>query len=164
MSFATSLTVSTPTDVEIVVERIFDAPVDLVFDCYTTPDLVRRWLTGADGWSLATCEIDLRAGGVYRYVWSGPDGASMGMEGTFHEVQPPSRLMSTEKFDDDFGMGKMLVTIAFHPDGDRTSMHQTILFKSKAQRDSAVETGMAEGMGISFISLDKLLADLTSPS
>lgn len=164
MSLSTTLSVSTPTDLEIVVERMFDAPADLVFDCYTTPDLVRRWLTGADEWSLSTCEIDLRVGGTYRYVWSGPDGESMGMTGTFHEVEPPVRLVTTERFDDDFGMGKMLITTVFHAEGDRTRLSQTILCESKTHRDTAVATGMTEGMGMSFDSLDALLADLTRAS
>lgn len=160
MSLATTVSVSTPSDLEIHVERMFDAPADLVFDCYTTPDLVRRWLNGPDDWSLGTCEIDLRPGGNYRYVWLGPDGESMGMVGTFHEIEPPTRLVTTEQFDDDYGMGKMLITTVFHPEGERTRLRQTILCESKAQRDAAVASGMTDGMGISFASLDGLLADL----
>lgn len=160
MSLATTLSVSTPSDLEIHVERMFDAPADLVFDCYTTPDLVRRWLNGPDDWSLSTCEIELQPGGNYRYIWSGPDGESMGMVGTFHEIEPPVRLVTTEQFDDDYGMGKMLITTIFHPEGERTRLSQAILFESKAQRDAAVATGMADGMGMSFNSLGSLLADL----
>jgi len=160
MSLSKILSVSTPSDLEIAVERMFEAPADLVFDCYTTPDLVRRWLTGMDDWWLSTCDIDLREGGNYRYVWSGPNGESMGLTGTFHEIEPPIRLVTTEKFDDDFGMGKMLITTLFHPDGDRTRLNQTILCESKAQRDAAVATGMTDGMGMSFASLDDLLASL----
>lgn len=161
MSLATTLSVTTPSDLELEVERMFNAPADLVFDCYTTPDLVRRWLYGPEDWTLSTCEIDLTPGGQYRYVWSGPDGESMGMTGTFHEIEPPTRLMTTEVFDADFGMGKMLITTVFHPEGERTRLQQTILFESKQHRDAAVETGMAEGMGMSFTSLENLLADLT---
>lgn len=160
MSLAATMTVSTPSDLEVVVERAFDAPPDLVFDCYTTPDLLRRWLTGLEGWTLATCEVDLTVGGTYRYVWSGPDGEVMGMTGTFQEISPPDKLVSTEQFDDDFGMGKMLVTINFRPDGERTLMHQTILYESKDQRDAAIATGMTDGMGESFNSLERLLAEL----
>ncbi len=161
MSFSTTLTVSTPSDLEVVIERLFDAPADLVFDCYTKPDLVRRWMTGMDDWSLATCEIDLRPGGTYRYVWAGPDGASMGLKGIFHEIEPPARLVTTETFDDDFGMGKMLIECAFQAENDRTRLKQTITYESKGQRDASLATGMTDGMGISFASLDALLADLT---
>ncbi len=160
MGLSTTFTVSTPTDLEIAVERMFDAPSDLVFDCYTKPELVRRWLTGPGEWTLPTCEIDLRPGGTYRYVWAGPEGESMGMTGTFHEIEPTSRLSSTEVFDDDFGMGRMLVTSLFQPQGGRTRLSQTILFESKGQRDAAVATGMSDGMGMSFDSLDALLAEV----
>lgn len=160
MALATTLSVSTPSDLEIRVERMFDAPADLVFDCYTTPDLVRRWLNGLDDWWLSTCEIDLMPGGTYRYVWSGPDGGSMGMTGTFHEIEPPLRLVTTERFDDDFGMGRMLITTLFQREGNRTRLSQTILCETKAQRDAAVASGMTDGMGMSFASLDALLTDL----
>lgn len=161
MSFSTTLTVSTPNDLEVVIERLFDAPPDLVFDCYTKSDLVRRWMTGMDEWSLATCEIDLRPGGTYRYVWSGPDGVSMGLNGVFHEIEPPVRLVTTESFDDDFNMGKMLVASAFEAENDRTRLKQTITYQSKGHRDAALATGMTDGMSISFAELDALLADLT---
>ncbi|MEQ8444559.1 MAG: SRPBCC family protein [Pelagibacterium sp.] len=161
MSFSTTLTVATPSDLEVTIERMFDAPADLVFDCYTKPDLVRRWMTGMDGWWVSTCDIDPRPGGTYRYVWSGPDGESMGLNGVFHEVERPARLVTTESFDDDFGMGKMLIESEFHAEGDRTRLKQTITYESKGQRDASLATGMTDGMGISFASLDAVLAELT---
>lgn len=160
MSLAKTLEVTTPSDLEIVVERLFDAPQDMVFDCYTKPELVRRWLTGPDGWSLPTCEIDLRVGGTYRYVWSGPEGETMGMTGQYQQISPVDTLVSTEVFDDDFGMGKMLVTLTFIREGERTRLQTAMLFQTKAQRDAAVETGMTEGMGTSFAALDRLLEDI----
>lgn len=160
MTLARTVSVETPNDLEIVVERLFDAPQDLVFDCYTKPELVRRWLTGAEGWSLETCEIDLRVGGTYRYVWIGPDGAAMGMTGLFHEIDPVDRLVSTERFDDDFGMGGMLVTLSLIAEGAATRLRTAIVCESKAQRDAAIATGMTDGMGQSFASLDALLADI----
>lgn len=160
MTIARTVSVETPNDLEIVVERWFDAPPDLLFDCYTKPELVRRWLTGAEGWSLETCEIDLRVGGTYRYVWIGPEEVTMGMTGLYHEIEPVDRLVSTEHFDDDFGMGKMLMTLSLIAEGDATRLGTAILFESKAQRDAAVATGMTDGMGQSFISLDALLAEI----
>ena len=162
MSFSTTLAVSTPSDLEVVIERMFDAPADMVFDCYTKPDLVRRWMTGMDGWSLSTCDIDLRPGGTYRYIWSGPDDASMGLTGVFHEIERPTRLLTTETFDDDFGMGKMLIDAGFAAaENERTRLKQVITYQSRAQRDASLETGMTDGMSISFASLDALLADLS---
>lgn len=73
----------------VVITRSFDAPRDLVFECHTNPNLVRRWMLGPPGWSMPICEIDLRVGGRYRFVWASPEGGEMGMGGTFYEVQRP---------------------------------------------------------------------------
>src|SRR5438034_438593 len=96
-----SFKVSTPTDREIAIERDFNAPRRLVFDAFTKPELVRRWLLGPDGWTMPVCEIDLRAGGAYRYVWRKEStGKEMGMGGVFREIVRPDKLVATEKFDD----------------------------------------------------------------
>jgi uncharacterized protein YndB with AHSA1/START domain len=84
---------------EIVITRSFDAPRRLVFEALTRPELLKRWLGVFGGWSMAVCEVDLRVGGEYHYVWQGPDGATMGMRGTFREITPPERIVNTEKFD-----------------------------------------------------------------
>ena len=73
------LTLTTPTDREIVMTRVFNAPRKLVFDAMTKPELLKRWFFGPPGWSLEVCEIDLRVGGGYRYVWRGRGGTEMGM-------------------------------------------------------------------------------------
>ena len=87
-----SFKVSTPTDREIEVERDFNAPRQLVFDAFTKPELVRRWLLGPDGWTMPVCEIDLRVGGAYRYVWRKEStGKEMGMGGVFREVVRPEK-------------------------------------------------------------------------
>ena len=93
--------ISTPTDREIEIERDFNAPRALVFDAFTKPELVRRWLLGPEGWTMPVCEIDLRVGGTYRYVWRKEFiGKEMGMGGVFREVVHPEKLTATEKFDD----------------------------------------------------------------
>lgn len=158
MPLASALSVFTPSDTEIVIERSFRGSIDLVFDCFTKPDLIRRWLTGPDGWSFTTCKVDLRVGGNYRYVWRGPDGELMGMVGQYQQIEEPGLVVSTEKFDDDFNMGSMLVTIRLSPLDRGTKLHQTIVFESKAARDAAIATGMSDGMGMSFDRLDSLLA------
>ncbi len=87
MTNATALEITTPSDREIVMTRVFDAPRDLVFDAYTKPELLKRWLLGPRGWSMPVCEIDLRVGGAYRYVWRrDPDGNEMGMGGVYREI------------------------------------------------------------------------------
>ncbi len=96
MFFPDSFKVSTPSDREIQVTRDFDAPRRLVFDAFTKPELVRRWLLGPPGWTMPLCEIDLRVGGDYRYVWRfEKDGSHMAVGGVFREVIPLERLVAT---------------------------------------------------------------------
>ena len=103
MTSPRALTVEARGDREIVMTRAFDAPRQLVFEALTRPELVRRWLGVFGGWSMVVCEIDLRVGGAYRYVWRGPDGASMEMRGRFQEIVSPERLVVTEAFGGEVG-------------------------------------------------------------
>src|SRR4029079_14948041 len=98
MTMSSTLHITTPSDREIAMTRVFDAPRARVFDTFTKPELVRRWLTGPDGWAFAVCDIDLRAGGKYRYVWRKAGVPDMGMGGEFREVVPPERYVATEQF------------------------------------------------------------------
>src|SRR3989442_94476 len=82
-----TLKVTTPTDREIAMTRVFDAPRRLVFDALTKPELLNRWFFGPPGWSLVVCEIDLKVGGAYRFVWRGPDGTEMGMRGVYRSEE-----------------------------------------------------------------------------
>src|SRR5258708_21119683 len=93
-----TLQVTTPTEREVVMTRVFDAPRRLVFDALTKPELFKRWF-GPRGWSLAVCEIDLQVGGAWRSVLRGPGGKEMRMRGFYQEIVPPTRLVSTESFD-----------------------------------------------------------------
>ncbi|HRC62084.1 MAG: SRPBCC family protein [Dehalococcoidia bacterium] len=152
-----------PSDVEIVVMRQFRAPVALVFATWTQPEHLRRWF-GRDGWSLPVCEIDLRPGGAWRYVHLGPDGMELGLSGEYLEVDPPHRLVSTERFDEPYfeAMGGGTVnTITFdEDDGGITTMTLRVLYASKEARDGALQTGMEEGMAEGFRRLDAHLAGL----
>src|SRR5215204_4254236 len=96
---AGALTVTTPSDREIEVTRAFNAPRSLVFDAYTKPKLVKRWFGGPEGWSLAECDVDLRAGGAWHYLLRGPEGMEMGFGGVYREVVAPERLVTTERYD-----------------------------------------------------------------
>lgn len=91
-----TLKVEARGDREIVMTRVFDAPRRLVFDAFTKPELLKRWLTGPPGWTMPVCEIDLRVGGALRYLWRGPAGEEMGMSGVFREITPPDRIVGTE--------------------------------------------------------------------
>src|SRR5438132_10792200 len=95
------LKITTSGDRELVMPRVFDAPCRRVFDAHTKPELVQRWLLGPPGWSMPVCEMDVRVGGTYRWVWrNDSDGTEMGMGGTYREVRAPERLVTTEKFDE----------------------------------------------------------------
>ena len=97
MDVSRTLQVTTPSPNEVVLRRAFDAPRRLVFRALTTPALLERWY-GPPGWTLPFCELDLRVGGVYRFVSRGPDGYEFEMRGRYLEVEPPERLVYTERF------------------------------------------------------------------
>jgi uncharacterized protein YndB with AHSA1/START domain len=145
-------------DREIVVTRIFDAPRRLVFDAYTKPELIKRWLLGPDGWSMPVCEIDLRVGGKYRYVWkSDSDGREMGMGGVYREVVAAERIVATEVFDEAWYPGEAVDTIAFIEREGKTTLTQTILYNSRETRDAVLKSPMETGMAASFDRLEKFL-------
>ena len=152
--------VSTPTDREIVLTREFDAPRRLVFDAHTRPELLERWMYGPDGWSLAVCEVDLRVGGALRYVWRAPDGSEMGLSGVYREIVPPERLVHTQTFDEPWSAGETLVTTVLDERAGRTVLTMTMRYQSREARDQALATNMAQGAGMSYDRLAKLLASL----
>ena len=151
--------VSTPSEREIQVERDFGAPRALVFDAFTRPDLVRRWLLGPDGWTMPVCEIDLRVGGAYRYVWRKEStGMQMGMGGTFRELAPPQKLVTTEKFDDAWYPGEAINTTTFEERNGVTTMMLVVEYESREARDIASRSGMERGMVAGFDRLEQILA------
>lgn len=156
------LKVSTPSDREILMTRLFDAPRDLVFDAFTKPHLIKRWLFGPAGWSLPVCEVDLRAGGTMRYVWRHESGTNMGMSGVFREIKRPERIVHSEIFDEDWTGGETLVTTVFSEQGGRTTMKQTILYVSRDARDAVLRSPMEDGVAQGYNRLDEVLASLQS--
>ena len=159
--FPDSFKMSTRGDREIVVTREFEAPRRLVFDAFTKPELVRRWLLGPPGWTMPLCEIDLRVGGAYRYAWrSEKDGAHMAMGGVFREIIPLERLVATEKFDDAWYPGEALDTTVFTETRGVTRASITVLYESKEARDTARRSGMEHGMAAGYDRLESLLPTL----
>jgi uncharacterized protein YndB with AHSA1/START domain len=154
------LTVAARGDREIVMTRTFDAPRNLVFDAFTKPELLKRWLSGADGWSLAVCEVDLRVGGAYRYVWRHADGKEMGAGGVYREIQPPERLVFTERFDDPWYPGESLGTVLLTEEGGRTTLEQAMRYESPDARDAVLASPMESGVSQSY---DRLAALVTAP-
>src|ERR1700682_5970327 len=106
MNHPASLKVTTPSDREIAVTRVFDAPRKLVFEALITPALLKRWLLGPPGWTMTVCELDPKVGGAYRYVWRKDDGTEMRVGGVIREIVPPDRLVATEKFDQSWYPGE----------------------------------------------------------
>jgi uncharacterized protein YndB with AHSA1/START domain len=134
------LEVTTPTDHEIAMTRVFAAPRRLVFDAFTKPELVRRWLLGPSGWTMPVCEIDLRMGGVFR------------------EIVPDERIVATERFDDPWYEGEAVDTTVFEEQGGRTTVTTTVLYASKEVRDAVLKTPMEQGVAAGYDRLDEILA------
>jgi uncharacterized protein YndB with AHSA1/START domain/effector-binding domain-containing protein len=150
-----TLQVSTPTEREIVMTRVFDAPRTVVFDAFTKPDLLKRWF-GPRGWSLVICEVDLRVGGGFRFVLRGPDGKDMGMRGVYQEIVPPERSVHVESFDD--FPGESLVTAVLIEQGGKTTFTATVLYSSQQVRDAVIQSGMEHGAAESYDKLAEMLA------
>jgi uncharacterized protein YndB with AHSA1/START domain len=153
-----ALSITKPSDREVEITRAFDAPKKRVFDAFTRPDLVKRWLLGPPGWTMPVCEIDPKAGGKLRYEWrNANDGREMGMNGVFREFEPPSRTVHTEIFDEDWTGGETVVTTLFKEVGGKTTVSMTVLYGSQKARDAALGTGMTRGMEESYARLDEML-------
>jgi uncharacterized protein YndB with AHSA1/START domain len=153
------LQLTTPSEREIAMTRVFDAPRTLVFDAHTKPELVKRWLLGPPGWSMPVCEIDLRVGGQYRYVWRHDlNETMMGMGGVYREIQAPERLVATEKFDESWYPGEAVDTIVLVEQGGRTTLTQTMLYESREARDAVLKSPMEQGVAAGYDRLAELLA------
>ncbi len=149
------LSVTTPTDCEIVVTRSFAARRRLVFEAWTNPEYLPYWMLGPDGWTMPICEVDLRVGGGWHFVWRRSDGTEFGMRGTYREIAPPDRLVSVESWGGDWP--ETLNTLTLVEQNGRTTATIAILYPSKAARDAALKTGMKEGMAQSYDRLESYL-------
>ncbi|RAS69015.1 uncharacterized protein YndB with AHSA1/START domain [Lentzea atacamensis] len=151
-------TVTLPSDTEIAMSRSFDAPASLVWDAFTKPELIKRWLLGPDGWEMPICEVDLRVGGKWRYGWAMPDGSgAFEMYGEYSEVTPHSRIVHTEHFEDN---PPAVTTVEFVESGGQTTMTTTMRLVSQEARDAVLATGMADGAGRSYERLSEVLSTL----
>jgi uncharacterized protein YndB with AHSA1/START domain/effector-binding domain-containing protein len=156
--FAGTLSVAARGDREIVMTRAFDAPRPLVFDAFTKPEFVKQWLLGPPGWTMPVCEIDLKVGGRYRYVWKKESkGVSMGVSGVYREVSPPARVVHTERFDEAWYSGEALITTEFAETPAGTTVTMTMLLESREARDGVLKSGMESGVGVSYDRLANIL-------
>jgi len=154
-----TLKVTTPSDREIRMVRVFDAPRQMVFDAFTKCELLKRWF-GPHGFSLSVCDGDFRPGGGWRFVVRGPDGSEMGMRGKIQEMSPPDRLVHVETFDD--YPGEALVTTTFVEARGKTTVTINLLYESKEVRDAVVGSGMEHGAAESYDRLAEFLTGTTA--
>jgi uncharacterized protein YndB with AHSA1/START domain len=153
------LTITTPGDRQIVVTRDFEAPRDLVFLCFSKPELMRRWY-GMPDWSMPVCEIDFRVGGRFRFVQRAPNGFEMASQGLYTAIVAPERIEQTEMYDDNWTQGGTVNVLTLAETGGVTRSVMTITYTSPEARAAAAASPMAEGMEIGFKRLDAALAEL----
>lgn len=151
--------VSTPSDREIVLTRLFDAPRRLVFEAMTRPEHVRRWWGILDErYSVPVCEIDLRVGGRWRFVGRGPHGEAA-FHGVYREIAAPDRVVFTEIYEP-FPDAESVVTAEFTEEGGKTRLTATCVYPSIEVRDTVIKSGMARGAGLSYDRLEDLVKEL----
>jgi uncharacterized protein YndB with AHSA1/START domain len=142
--------------------RVFDTTPDLLFDALTKPELVKRWLLGPPGWSMPICEIDLKVGGSYRYVWRNEDGREMGVGGKYREIVRPQRIVHSETFDEAWYPGEAIVTTTLIEKNGSTTLTMTMLMESREARDEVLESGMDSGVAVSYDRLEEILSSSAS--
>jgi len=144
-----SATVTLPADDQILITRDFDAPRELVYRAYTTPELVSRWWTAKRG-EMKIAEIDLRVGGSWRFVMVTPDGQEVGFHGEYREIVPNERLVSTEAYEgvpaDEYPENATLNTATFEESDGRTTLTIRVEAPNKAVRDAIIASGMEAGL------------------
>ena len=153
-----AMTLTMPSDREIVLTRIFNAPRRLVWVAMTDPKHVAQWW-GPRGSTLSVCEIDFRPGGTWRFILRGSDGRDYPFKGVYHEIVPPERLVATECFDEpSLGSPEWLTTLTLEEHDGKTTMESKLLYKSAEARDGHLASGMKEGAAESFDRLEEHLA------
>ncbi|WP_433045246.1 SRPBCC domain-containing protein [Dactylosporangium sp. CS-033363] len=138
------------------ITRVVAAPAELVFEVHTSARHLRHWMLGPPGWTMDVCEVDLRPGGPFRYVWHSETGDELTIAGTYEEVERPTRIVSTEAWAGDWPATRN--TLTFTDLGGRTRITTHIAYVSAEARDNAVRSGMREGLDAGYANLDAYLA------
>lgn len=153
-----SAEVTLPSDTEILITREFDAPKHLVWEAYTSPELIKRWWGGGHG-TVTSAEVDLRVGGSWRYVMTANEGFEVGFHGEFREIDAPDRLVNTEIYEGaPEGMG--VITTTFTETDGRTTLSQRCDYGDRKVRDAVIDSGMEGGMQSSFDEMEKVAVSL----
>lgn len=159
---AYKLEVNPNGDREIVMSRMFDAPRELVFEAWTKPELLKRWLLGPPGWEMIVCDVDYSPGGTTRFVWRNANGQEMGMRMIGVEFDPPKRIVCIEKFDEPWYPGEARTTLTFTERDGKTIATTTVRYESQATRDTVLKSGMTMGVEASYNRLEEILAESVS--
>jgi uncharacterized protein YndB with AHSA1/START domain len=165
MASSGTAVVTLPTDTQIHIVREFDAPRELVWRAYTTPELIKRWWSGERG-EVTVAEVDLRVGGAWRYLMVANEGIEVGFHGEFSEIAPTERLVSTEAYDagpgaeEASGAEPTVVTTTFEEVDGRTVLTQVTECHTAEVRDMIIASGMEEGMQESMDRLERVAASL----
>jgi uncharacterized protein YndB with AHSA1/START domain len=153
--------VTTPSDTEIRMTRLFNATPELLWEAMTTPDHIRQWWGNlGEGYSVPVCEVDLRIGGTWRFVNRYPGGEAA-FHGVYREIDAPRRIVFTEIYEP-FPDAESVVTGVYTAEGQQTRMVATVRYPSKDVRDMVMSTGMATGAGLSYDRLDDLAGALAA--
>jgi uncharacterized protein YndB with AHSA1/START domain len=151
--------VTLPTDEQILITREFDAPKHLVYEAYTTPELVKRWWHAKRG-EMTTCEIDLRVGGKWRYAMVAEGGFEVGFHGEYREIVPNERIVSTEVYEGAPGGEPAVNTVTFSEDDGRTTLTILMQAPSKEVRDMIIDSGMEDGLQDALDLLEEVAVSL----
>jgi uncharacterized protein YndB with AHSA1/START domain len=153
-----TVTLTTPSDLEIRIERIFDAPRDRVFATYTDPSLISEWWGG----NTVVEHMDVRTGGSWRFVSKQGNGNESAFSGDYREVAPPERIVQTFVMDGPWGPKTHVETIEFEALGEQTRLTHTSRFDTTEDRDGVLNYGAEAGANYTYARLDALLARLAS--
>ena len=157
-----SFQVSKPSEQEVRMTRLFNAPRELVFEVMSKPEHVKQWWGQlGEGYSVPVCEIDLRVGGKWRFVGRGPQGDIPAFYGEYLEIDPPRRVVFTEIFAPFPDNGSVVTSLLTEEDG-KTRLTVTSRYDSKATRDMVLQTGMEKGAAISYDRLEDVARELAS--
>ena len=154
-------TVTLPTEDQILVTRELDAPKELVWKAWTTPELVKQWWHANRG-EVTVAEIDLRVGGTWRYVSVTPEGFEVGFHGEYREIEPYDRLVSTEAYEGipNPDENATVNTLTLDEDNGRTTVTVLVQCPSREVRDAMIDSGMEAGMQDAYDLLEQVAISL----